>query len=215
MGAGALVLGFCSAASAQTRPVTRADVSATIGWLGVDTSSGSSGQWLYHRWDSRLFGSAGAGWDPTDHLKTEVDFGAGREGEGVSHQLEPGHCAARITAPSPGGNFRGATSASASIDQFFRNAWFHPHLAAGVHLAWERRTDHTQPIFSYNPVTGTSGQEAPRSFAPETKFVVRPFVGAGFKAYMTRQAFFRSDLLIGFRNGIDEARLQFGFGADF
>ena len=99
--------------------------------------------------------------------------------------------------------------------QFFRNAWFHPHLAAGVHLAWERRTDHTQPIFGYNPVTGTSGQEAPRSFAPETKFVVRPFVGAGFKAYMTRQAFFRSDLRIGFRSGIDEARLQFGFGADF
>jgi hypothetical protein len=32
---------------------------------------------------------------------------------------------------------------------------------------------------------------------------------------MTQRAFFRSDLRLVFRNGVDEVLLRFGFGADF
>lgn len=211
-----MVLGFAAAASAQSspRPLVRADVSATIGWLGFDTRSESSDQWLYHRWESSLFGSVGAGWYWTDHLKTEVDFGAGTEGEVYLTSSSP-----VITPPGYRTIRRELSRRNVGVSQqyqFFRNAWFHPYLAAGVHLAWEKRTDHTQPIFAYDPVTRTSGQAEPQRIAgPTTEFLVRPFVGGGFKAYVTRRAFFRSDLRVGFKDGVDETLLRFGFGVDF
>ena len=212
----ATVLGGAAAASAQSppRPLVRADVSATIGWIGVDTGSGSSGPWLYHRWETSLFGTVGAGWFWTDHLKTEVDFGAGRDGEVylTSSSLVPGQPQYRTIRRQLSRRNLGVSQQY----QFFRNAWLHPHLAAGVHLASEQRTDYTQPIFAYDPVTRTSGQAEPQRIdGPTTEFVVRPFVAAGFKAYMTRRAFFRSDLRVGFKHGIDETLLRFGFGVDF
>jgi hypothetical protein len=85
-----------------------------------------------------------------------------------------------------------------------------------VHLAWDRRNDYTQPIFGFDPVTRTSRQLEPAHLeGPVTDYVARPFVGAGFKAYMTRRAFFRGDLRVGFKNEIDETLLRFGFGVDF
>ena len=48
-----------------------------------------------------------------------------------------------------------------------------------------------------------------------TSTEVRPFVATGFKAYMTQRAFFRSDVRVGVRDGVDEVLLRFGFGVDF
>jgi hypothetical protein len=200
-----------SPASAQTQPIPRRDVSATIGWL--DAKAEDAGFLSYNRWESSLYGSAGAGWYWTDHLKTEVDFGAGTKGDvylssplvinGVPGQSIERQFSRRILGLS-------------QQYQFFRNAWFHPYLAAGANLTWERRTDRFSPLFVYDQGTRTSRQVLPERFeGPRTEFDVRPFVGAGFKTYMTRRAFFRSDLRVGFKNGVDETLLRFGFGADF
>lgn len=100
--------------------------------------------------------------------------------------------------------------------QYFRNAWFHPHIAAGAHLAWESNEYYFHPVYSYDPVTRTSATvEPPRRERGKTELRVRPFVATGFKGYITRRAFFRSDVRAGFGDGFDELLLRFGFGVDF
>jgi hypothetical protein len=168
----------------------------------------------HHHWDSTLFGSIGAGWHWTDHLKTEVDFGGGTEGHAflVSPIVVNGQ---QLNRPIHRRFSRRNVGISQQY-QFFRNAWFHPHIAVGSHLAWDRHADEIEAVFAFDPVTRSSRVvEPPRRESPETDFVVRPFVAGGFKAYMTRRAFFRSDLRVGFRKGIDETLLRIGFGVDF
>ncbi|MEA2343458.1 MAG: hypothetical protein QOF63_1627, partial [Thermoanaerobaculia bacterium] len=100
--------------------------------------------------------------------------------------------------------------------QFFHNVWFHPHLAAGTHVTWERRTDRIVPIYLFDDVTRTSRSVTlEQNHDPRTSVTVRPFVAAGFKAYMTERTFFRSDFRVAFRGGTDEAVLRLGFGFDF
>ena len=212
MAATALVLAFPAATSAQTRPLIRGDASATIGWLGLDTASGP-GPLTYNAWESNLFGGISAGWHWTDNLKTELDFG------GTKGTAYVGDSGLFNGLPVQRSIHRRLSRRNVGISQqyqFFRNAWFHPHLAAGVHLTWETHTDDIQAVYGYDPVTRISRQvEAPRVEGPETDFVVRPFAQAGFKAYMTRRAFFRGDLRIGFKRRIDETLLRFGIGVDF
>jgi hypothetical protein len=50
---------------------------------------------------------------------------------------------------------------------------------------------------------------------PRTTTTIRPFVGAGFKGYMTDRVFFRSDTRVVFRRGIDEVWVRMGVGVDF
>ena len=51
-----------------------------------------------------------------------------------------------------------------------------------------------QPVFIYDHVTRISRQVAPaRTEGPTHRIVVRPFGELGFKAYMTRRAFFTDD----------------------
>ena len=100
--------------------------------------------------------------------------------------------------------------------QFFRNQWFHPHVGAGVDIARETTLETFQPIFIYDSATRTSTQIAPpRTVGPEHRTIVRPFAEAGFKAYMTRRAFFTGDTRIKFKGGMDEVLFRLGFGVDF
>ena len=207
-----MLLGLSTVTSAQTRPVTRSDLNATIGWLAAD--AGSSGPYSSHQWESSLLGAVGAGWYWTDHLKTEIDFGAGTQAEAylVTSTSSDGLIGYRAIER----RFSRRVIGVGQQYQFFRNAWFHPHLSAGANLTWERQTDHTQPVYTYDPVTRASRLVQPgRVEGPRTEFTVRPFVAGGFKAYMTRRAFFRTDLRMGFKSGVDETMLRFGFGIDF
>lgn len=199
-------------ADAQTRPVSRADMSATAGWLAIDP--GTSGARAPRRFASSLFAAVGAGWHWTDQLKTEVDFGAGTTSEtyAVVEVTVGGLSGQRVVEPTVARRVVGISQQY----QFFRNAWFHPHVAAGASLAWDRVTEHLDTVFLFDPVTRTSrfGDSA-RTVGPRTEFSARPFVAGGFKAYVTRRAFFRSDLRVGFRGGVNETMLRFGFGTDF
>ena len=198
-------------AAAQT-PSTRADVSGMIGWLG---SEFSTGQPRYStRWDSAFHGSVEAGWHWTEHLKTEIDFGAATETRAFFSDV-------RVVNNAPVYQPVHRTISKKTIGigqqyQFLRNAWFHPHLAVGANITWERRTDEYQPFVVFDPVTRISRViEDRRRLGPETDVVVRPYVAGGFKAYMTRRAFFRSDLRVAFKSRAHEALARLGFGVDF
>jgi hypothetical protein len=196
-----------SAAPASPRP--RADVSGTLGWLGVDknTSFGS------FRWHQTLFGSAEAGWYWNDHLKTEVDFGAGRERTHYTNrQLVINGLPAFETTES---TFSRRVLGISQQYQFFRNAWVHPHVAAGVDVTFERVTDVRRPIVVFDRPGPGRVLEPERVEGPRTDVKVAPFLATGFKSYLTPRAFFRSDLRVGGRRGIDEVLVRFGFGVDF
>jgi hypothetical protein len=100
--------------------------------------------------------------------------------------------------------------------QFFRNQWFHPHAGGGIELVRETTTEEYEAIFVFDSANRTSTQVAPRrTEGPEHRILARPFVEAGFKAYMTRRAFFTGDSRVMVRHGIDEVLFRFGFGVDF
>jgi hypothetical protein len=191
--------------------VTRADVTATASWLAVKEESG--GPFSHSQWHHTLFGGAGAGVYWNDHWKTEVDLGAGGESTHFSNQqlIVDGLPAFATTESTFSRRIVGVSQQY----QFFRNAWFHPHVAAGAEVIWERITDVRRPVVIFDrPGPGRVLQPEVVD-GPRTDVSVHPFVATGFKAYMTPRGFFRSDIRLGFREGIDEVQVRFGFGVDF
>lgn len=215
--AGAFLLA-ASTAFAQTpappSPIARADVTGTLGWFNAEKAEIHSLPYSNDWYSRSLHGSLGAGWYWTDNLKTEIDVAATTKAEMyASRQLVVD---GRQTYSSSEFSFDTRKLAVSQQYQFYRNVFFHPHLAAGVDLTWERVSERVAPTFTYDPVARTSTQTSPsRTVGPETSFRARPFAAVGFKAYMTPRSFFRSDMRWTFHGGIDEVLLRFGFGVDF
>jgi len=199
-------------ASAQPAALSRGDFSGSVGVQSVDARDG--GFYAGHHFEGGFYGAVAGGWYWTEHLKTEIDFGGRTKGK------------VWIAAPAPlnptqtyfpiDKTFSRQTVAVGQQYQFFHNAWFHPLLGAGVNLTWERSTLHRAAAIVYDPATRTSRTLSPERTEPaRTDFRVSPFVESGFKAYMTPRTFFRSDLRVAFRGGVDDIVTRFGFGFDF
>lgn len=198
-----------SAPAAPASPLVRADLYGTLGWFNAEADL------PFNNWHNRsLHGGAGLGWYWTDHARTEVEFGATTKSQ--IYSSEPVIVGGHATFVGFRQSFSTRKLALGQYYQFYRNVWFHPHLAAGVDLSWERRQRDDDPVLVFDPGS-RAGQisREPRQHPPTTSLEVRPFVGAGFKTYMSQRAFFRSDLRVGIRDGIDEVLLRFGFGVDF
>lgn len=211
---GAVLLGGASSTvlAQPPPPVMRADLAGSLGWLSMNKEI--PGPYQGDDRQDSLFGAVSAGWYWTDHLKTEVDFGAGSRASAFRGRPV-------VIDGSPTYEFVESTFSRRALGvsqqyQFFRNAWFHPHVAAGVDITWERTTDHTQPIVVYDDRSRSGRVVQPeRTDGPRTDTTVRPFFATGFKAYMTQRGFFRSDLRLAIRDGVDDVLLRFGFGIDF
>jgi hypothetical protein len=194
-------------------PATRADLHVVAGWQNLHREQPERSS--YNDWMNGIFyGGAGAGWYWTDHLKTQIDFGAGTRGQQYRYEQStvggnPAYTSSRVSLNQQ-------SLAIGQQFQFFRNAWFHPHVGGGVDLARESTTTEFEATTVYDPVARVTRQITPRhTEGPETKFVARAFVQTGFKAYMTRRAFFTADSRVKFRGNIDEVLFRFGFGVDF
>jgi len=196
----------------QPAQMPRADVHVVAGWQNLRHGEPSE---LYDDWlNAILYGGAGAGWFWTDHLKTQVDVGAGTR----AHQY-------RVRQLTVDGNqayessraaVRQGSVAVSQQYQFFRNQWFHPHVAGGVELVRETTTEEYQPLIVFDNATRVTRTIAPaRTEGPEHRYLARGFGETGFKAYMSRKAFFTGDMRIMFRGGIEEVLFRAGFGFDF
>ena len=205
--------------SAQTtprEPLQHGDVAATLGWLNVNKSDLPREQYDRNDWYNRsAIGTLGLGWYWTDHLKSEIEFGASTTAD--LRRTEPVQIGPRPLFTSSVHSFSTRRLALAQQYQFFRNAWFHPHLGGGIDLTWERSEVHIEPIFTYDDIARQARQVAPaRTIGPETTLTARPFATGGFKAYLSQRAFFRTDARFAFGDeGLDEVIVRFGFGADF
>lgn len=200
------------AQDAPRAPLNRGDAQFVIGWqnLHKEQSQQYSNDWV----SGIFYGGAGAGWYWTDHLKTQVDFGAGTQGHQYRYEQivvngQPTYSSSRVSV-------RQQSLAVAQHYQFFRNQWFHPHVGAGVDIARETTTEEYQPVIVFDSVTRVAREITPlRTEGPDHRMIARPFVETGFKAYMTRRAFFSGDARIMVRHGIDEVLFRIGFGVDF
>ena len=212
---------ICAAPAAAQTPDTsaaagRADFQAVIGWQNLRMHRDDNPfDRPDHNWaHAILYGGAGVGWYWTEHLKTQLDIGGGTPTRHYLYRALTinGFQASeisrvRVTRPS---------LAISQQYQFFRNEWFHPRLGIGLDLARETRTQHFDPVFGYDSVSRISRQLAPaRTEGPTRRFVARPFAEAGFKAYMTRRAFFNADARLMVHGGIDQVLFRAGFGVDF
>jgi hypothetical protein len=165
-------------------------------------------------WADSLFGGGSVGWYWSDHLKTEIDIGAGTTAS--AYASRPLVIDGRTTSSFIESSVTRRAVGISQQYQFFRNAWFHPYVGAGATIAWQRVTDRIGPIYIYDDVSRTSRTVASeRRGGPRTELLVRPHVAAGFKAYMTQRVFFRSDLRASLGRGVDDVVVRFGFGADF
>jgi hypothetical protein len=209
--AAALLAGSRPASAQTPSPFPRGDANGSIGWLAVNESA--SGTRTGNGWHHSFFGAAGAGWYWTEHLKTELDAGAGTESS--IYNGEQVVINGRTAFVSTESRASRRTLGISQQYQFFRNAWFHPHVAAGADITWERRTVRTGPIFIYDAPGPGRLIEPERTDGPLTDISVVPFVATGFKAYMTRRAFYRTDLRVGFNGAASNTVVRFGFGVDF
>jgi hypothetical protein len=99
--------------------------------------------------------------------------------------------------------------------QFFRNQWFHPHVGGGIDVARRSTETEYQPVTVFDNATRTSRIVTPARTEVTNDVIARPFLETGFKAYMSRRAFFTSDARLLFKSGTDEILFRFGFGVDF
>jgi hypothetical protein len=205
--------GLAGAQEPSRAPLTRADTHFVVGWQNLHKEQ--PGQQSFNNWINGIFyGGAGAGWYWTDHVKTQVDFGAGTKGR--QYRYEPLVINGQTTGSSSRLQVHQQSLAISQQYQFFRNQWFHPHVGAGVDIARETTTEDYSPLFFFDNVTRTSRQILPaRTEGPEHRTIARPFAEAGFKAYMTRRAFFTADTRLMYRKGLDEVLFRLGFGIDF
>jgi len=208
-----LLLAVLAQAPAPPIPaLPRADAHFVIGWQNLHKEQPQD---HYNDWLNDIFyGGAGAGWYWTDHLKTQVDFGAGTRAQQYRYRQVTTNGA--ITYEASRLRLRQQSVSIGQHYQFFRNQWFHPHVGAGVELARETTTEEYDPIVVFDNATRTSRTIVPaRTEGPEHDFIARPFVEGGLKAYITRRAFFTTDMRMMFRPGIDEVLFRAGFGFDF
>jgi hypothetical protein len=201
------------AASAQPVPpeAVRPDISASVGWLNVNKGELDS----YNDWYNRAVqGAVTFGWHWSVHAKTEIEASASSRAEfyAATEEIINGLRAHVASERS----FRTRRVTVGQQYQFGENAWFHPHLAAGVDFNWETTTRTDREVYLYDP-TGrqTTVVRRPEVHPQRTDLHARPFAAAGFKTYMTPRAFFRSDLRVVVGRRVEEALLRIGLGVDF
>lgn len=210
-GAAALFLGWAASAHAQPVSMPAADVFGSLGWLNVHKADLDH----YNSWFNRSLHVAGTfGWYWNEHLKTELEAAASTRARlyGSRETFINGQ---RVFIASESTLTTRRVTASQQY-QFGHNAWFHPHLAAGVDLTWERTRQVDRPYYIFDPVLRYNRLIDENVTHPaRVDLRVRPFVATGFKAYVTERAFFRSDIRFVARRRLDEVLLRFGFGVDF
>src|SRR4051794_29733423 len=159
---------------------TRADVHFVVGWqnLKKQQPQNSYNDWL----NGILYGGAGAGWDWTDNLKTQIDFGAGTRAEQYRTRQFPVGSGGAQAYESSRLSVRQQSVAIGQQYQFFHNQWFHPHVGAGLDIARETTREEFLPVVVYdNPVSRTISPA--HSEGPDHRIVTRGFGEVGFKAY--------------------------------
>jgi hypothetical protein len=208
----ALILGPAPAVWAQqAQPAPRADAWGSFGWV-LDRQRDPDA--YRTNGNRRVAVGIGAGWYWASQFKLDVDTNTPSRAVFETYdQVVSG--SQSITTDGHEIYDRWGIGAVQSYE-FLSNAWFTPYAGVGVDVLRETRHETIESVFisdttSHTPTRITNQHDA----AVERRTRVRPLAAVGFKAYMTRRAFFRTDARVAFRNGVDDVRFRLGFGVDF
>jgi hypothetical protein len=203
------------AQSASADPAATAadfDAAGYVAWFRGNR--GGIGGDTFRDWYTTHLLSASVGHYWTEHLKTEAEFGVTGWGNLVS--FEDLHGEPSVSrAVYRNHSYRIHTLSLVQTYQFRHNVWVHPFIGAGLDLGWERRTvDGSVQVIDSR---GDQAIFANEPLPPETHrpFIARAMAIAGFKAYVARNAFLRTDLRASITDGLDQVVWRFGFGCDF
>jgi Outer membrane protein beta-barrel domain len=212
---------LCATGAAGQTPTSdvlpRGDAGAYVGMFGANKSElDGFDDWYKRTW----YGGLSAGYYWTEHLKTEIDLSATSRGEIYETPRPVGPGTSVFTGPIEH-DFTTRRVAVGQHYQFFHNAWFHPTVGGGVAFTWET-TERTIPAVFAHDRPGPDGRfPQPRLVAPErregpeTHHRAMAFAATGFKAYVGRRGFFRSDLQVAFADRVEDVTVRLGFGVDF
>jgi hypothetical protein len=206
----AAAVGWPVLASAQTAPdLPKGDGWASFGWQIVNEFDADP---LASYGEQRVIGSAGAGlyWAP--RLKLEVDAATTSRSnfnfvEQVPISGQPGIRYSQVRV-------RTTSAAATQTWELLSNAWFTPYVGGGVEISRLTRETSVQAYSLIGPGRPQIPQP-PESLAPGSDVIVRPLVTVGFKAYLSRRAFFRADSRLTLEPRVEHYLLRFGFGVDF
>jgi hypothetical protein len=187
------------------------DAAGYVAWFRANR--GGIGGQTFRDWFTTPRLSLGIGRYWTEHLKTEAEFAITGHGNLVSfEELESEPRVSRYLYRDHRYQIR--TLSLVQAWQFRHNAWVHPFLGAGIDVDWERRTVETSLQVSDNrSEPAFTVQALPRE--TRTEVIPRAVAVAGLKAYLTRRAFFRTDVRASFRESVDQVAWRFGIGLDF
>ena len=165
---------------------------------------------LGQRWDHwyaapLVEGSAGHYWTP--HFKTELDFATAGQGTigGAEDMRYREH------------RLRESTVGATAVYQFFDNQWVHPFVGAGLEVAREHHVADSLPAsIATFPITTPPLTLPPVPAIDKVSYSVRPVVTAGFKFYVSQNAFLRTEVRTSFSANRPLAiQWRGGVGIDF
>jgi hypothetical protein len=190
----------------------RWDAAGHVTWLGerrlIDDQSSQS-----DRWFGVASGGGSVGYYWTPHLKTEFDLSTSNEGEHYSFETIalPGQTTPLFVQRDH--EIRFTTASAGLTGQFFENAWFHPFVSAGIELVRER--EHIETIPPPVPPRGPT-VSVPAVADTRVRYRGRPYVGTGFKVYLSDHAFIRTDIRTSWASdGLAALGWRSGVGVDF
>jgi hypothetical protein len=208
-----------AAAQEVSRPPSRSlvpaayprwDLSGSLGALNI--AIGRTPQPWRGDWDHKFEYRADAGRYWTTHFKTGVTVGtSNRFSDYEVDAFPPG-------GPSPSYAYtnverRVIMAGPALTWQFGENAFMHPYVSGGVQL-WivQQHRIRTPDTFRY----GATGNQVPTIDERTTTVLGRPFAAGGFKSYISRTAYVRTEGRVGLSSaGLRQVSIAAGIGLDF
>ena len=188
----------------------RWDLSGSMGMLNI--SSADSGR-SWRGWDQRFEYRADLGRYWTTHARTELSVGTsnGWEDYDVAPFPVPGVPAPIYAATNI--ERRLTTVAPAFTWQFRENAFMHPYVSGGVKIGiLEEHRVRTPDLYRFGP----QGALVPPLDERTTRVQARPFIAGGFKSYISRSAFVRTEGRVGVGpTGPRQVSILAGVGFDF
>lgn len=205
-GVAAIALAAPAAAQDTTRslkPATfpRWDLGASIGSLNV-TNTEIASSWA--TWHQKAEFRVDGGYYWTTHLKTDVSVSTSNQWEdyetvrfnvaGIPNAYAYDEITRQFISVSP-----------AATWQFRENQFMHPYVSGGVRIGLLQEHQVRQGSYTVTPVDER-----------RTDVVARPFLAGGFKSYVSRRVFARTEGRLAFaQDGIRQVSVVAGIGVDF
>jgi hypothetical protein len=207
----ALILVLCCAApaSGQTVLTPRADLQSGIGWQNLSGQPTPGGAWMH----GIVLADGAAGWYWTEHLRTQIDAGIGSHGRQV--RTVPRTSTDRQAFDIVISRVQPVSFTVTQQYQFFHNAWFHPHLGAGIQVRRDRFEEQHEATVAFDEDRQQWVQLQPAFTDRFTRTRVAAAIDGGFKAYLSRRAFFVGDARFTVRRTLDGVLFRAGLGIDF